>query len=326
MRTRLALLMCVALVSAVALSGCTGQPPAGVTYKNDVITLEDYYVSNTRPHPGSDVTIEFLVQNNGEHPVERVKVDFFDVSGLTITELKCSGAQPEYPASRQSASCTFGSASSGGSIDSMDVRKVTLRLEVPDIETDASTDFTISYSVDYDYSGFRLANVPIVDGDTVTRASSKFSQSDPSYGPIALGFELPARSEHKENGQTVKEYWGVEGQPLELKMKFTSTATAKLKDASPVLAAGSVRLSTNGMMDMLPGTACDLCIGGSDGCPGTDPSYAYPLEDVKVPSDVSCDFEPVDFGTPEATATLSADFSYTYRYVLSEKLTVQAAS
>jgi len=324
MRRHIPLVFCMALISMVALSGCVGQEKTGgPQYKNDVITIEDYYVSNLKPYAGSEATMEFLVQNNGENPMGRVKVDFFSLSGLTIVELKCSGTDPEYSASRQSAGCTFDSTNAAGAIEPFDVRKVTMRLKMPDLELKTPKEFTVSYYVEYDYAGFRVANVPIVDGETVTKASTSFSQSTSSYGPIRLDFELPVRGEHKENGQTVKEYWGVKGQPFEIKMKFTNVATSKLKDASPLLKAGKVRLDVKEMLNPMAGTGCGLCIGGASGCPGTNPKYAYPLKDVKVPAEVSCDFKPLGFETPEAMATMSADFSYTYRYVLSEKLSMQ---
>ena len=315
---------CLALVSMVALSGCVGQEKTGgPQYKNDVITIEDYYVSNLKPYAGSEATMEFLVQNNGEHPVKRVTVSFFDTSGLTVKILKCSGE--EIPLSDESRpTCVFGESEALVAIEPLDVRQVVLRLGMPsDSVIKKPTSFTVSYRIEYDYSGYRKADLPVVDGVTVRTASSKYSQSTPSYGPIRLDFEMPVRGEHKEGTQTVKEYWGVRDEPFEVVFKLTDVADSKLKDKTPIIAAGNLMLDAKGSLARADGLPCDFCKPGETGCMGTDSKYLYLGKDAKVPSELRCSFRSYDFIEPETFATLWAQYNYTYGYTLTEKFEVQ---
>jgi hypothetical protein len=316
MRKQIPLLLCLALVSAVALSGClTNQSPTSTaSYKNDVVTVEDYYVSNIKPYAGSETTMQFLLQNNGEHPVGRAAVNFFDTSGLAVSDFKCSdsavpvGAQPL---------CTFGNSEALGEIVPFDVRYVSLRLTAPSADViKKQTDFTVSYRIEYDYSGYRKADLPVVDGTTVRTASSRYSQSTASYGPVLLSFELPARGTHKEDGQTVTDYWGVRGEPFEVVMKLTDVASSKSKSKNLVLAKGSIMLDTKKSLQVADGMPCDFDVDASTG-------YLYSSKDVKVPGELRCSFKSYDFAEPETFATLWAEYSYTYGYTLTEKFQVQ---
>lgn len=328
MRRILLLTLCIAIVGIVFLSGCVDQGPAEAKYKDDIITIEEYYVSDLTPYVDSEVVIEFLLQNNGEDPVPRVKVKFFDYPGFEIVELKCMGTKPE-----NGDMCIFDKGNDFGELVPFDVRKVDLKLRTPpskDIER--PTSLTIMYYVEYDYSGFRKMDLPIIDGETVRTPTSKYSQSTPTYGPIKLTFEAPERGEHKEDGKVVKDYWGVKGQPFEVRMKLTDVASSALKGSSPTIKAGSIRLdlknsleraysvSKEGKKTMLP---CDFCVGGEGDCPGTDSNYLYSNKTVKVPSELKCNFQSLSFDEPELLATIWADFSYTYQYTLVEELEVQ---
>jgi len=311
MRTQIPFVFCMVLLSAAALSGCVNQPEPSAEYKNDVITVEDYYVSNIMPKAGSEVTMWFVVQNNGEHPVSRVVVSFFDTGGLGITELRCAGTESDGNA------CVFDSGNEAGALEPLDVRSVELRLSVPgESVIKKATPFTLSYYVEYDYEGYRKADLPVVDGTTLRTATSKFSQSTASYGPIRLDFEMPARGEHKEDGNVVKDYWGVKGEPFEVIVKFTDVAGSGLKDKTPEIAAGSVKLDAKGSLQLATDSACDF---------EPDNGYLYSTKDVNVPGELSCSFQSYDFTEPEVLATLWAEYSYTYSYTLAEKFDVQPA-
>jgi len=324
MRKQIPLLFCLAVVAAVSLSGClSNQGVTTASYKNDVITIEDYYVSNLKPYAGSEATMEFLVQNNGEHAVERVAVSFFDTSGLAVKNLQCSGKDMQLDAGSR-PTCVFGESEPLGRIEPFDVRYVELRLGMPSKDVIKSPrEFTLSYSIEYDYVGYRKADLPVVDGTTVRTASSKYSQSTASYGPVVLSFEMPARGTHKEDGKTVTDYWGVREEPFEVVMKLTDVASSKSKAKNLVLAKGSIMLDTKKSLQVAMGIPCDFCMGGEKDCPGTDSTYLYSKADAKVPSELRCSFKSYDFTEPEALATLWAEYSYTYGYTLTEKFEVQ---
>jgi hypothetical protein len=314
MRKQIPLLLCLALVSAVALSGClTNQSPTTTaSYKNDVVTVEDYYVSNLQPYAGSETTMSFLVQNNGEQPVGRVKVSLS--SNMEMVDLRCSGAA-SYDTGSGVRYCVFDASNDAGSIEPFDVRSVELRLNANDLVS-KPTEFVVSYSVEYDYAGYRKADLPVVDGTTVRTASSSYSQSTASYGPVLLSFELPARGTHKEDGQTVTDYWGVRGEPFEVVMKLTDVASSKSKSKNLVLAKGSIMLDTKKSLQVADGMPCDFDVDASTG-------YLYSSKDVKVPGELRCSFKSYDFSEPETFATLWAEYSYTYGYTLTEKFQVQ---
>src|SRR3990172_791618 len=73
------------LFVVVFFSGCIelfGGGTTGNYYKNDVITVENYVITDSAPIPGSTTTIKFLLRNNGDKPVPSVIVDFYDLKGL----------------------------------------------------------------------------------------------------------------------------------------------------------------------------------------------------------------------------------------------------
>ncbi len=328
MKNKILLLLCITIVATVFLSGCLKQGPPTAQYKNDIITIEEYYISDLTPYADSEVVIEFLVQNNGENPVSRVKVRFFEHQYLEIVELKCMGTEPE-----GGDTCVFDKGNKFGELMPSDVRKIDLRLRAPSKNIiKKPTNLLVRYYIEYDYGGFRKMDLPIIDGETVRTPSTRYSQSTPTYGPIRLTFEAPERGEHKENGKVVKDYWGVKGQPFEVKMKLADVASASLKDNSPIINAGDIKLDLKnslqrayyldkaGTKTMLP---CDFCVGGEGNCPGSDPNYLYSNKTVKVPGELKCNFQSFDFTEPELLATIWADFSYTYQYTITEELEVQ---
>jgi hypothetical protein len=323
MRKTFLLLLCITVVTSVFISGCVDQTPTATQYKNDIVTIEEYYVSNLMPYADSEVVIEFLVQNNGEEPIPRLKVRFFDHPGFEILSLSCMGmlTEPE-----NGDTCIFDEENDFGEIVPFDIRKIDLRLGTPS-NIEKPTTFTIRYYVEYDYSGFRKMDLPIIDGETIRTPSSKFSQSTSTYGPIKLEFKTPERGEHKEDGKVVKEYWGVKTQPFKVEMKMTDVASSGLKDNAPTINPGDMKLDLKNSLERAYSVStmlhCDFCVGGEGNCPGADPEYMYLNKIVEVPGELRCNFQSDDFVEPELLATIWSDFSYTYRYTLTEQIEVQ---
>lgn len=314
MRTQIPLLFCLAVVAAVALSGClSNQGTTTASYSNDVVTVEDYYVYNLQPEAGSETTISFLVQNNGEDPVTRVKVNFD--SNLEITGLECSGTTAATVNSGERY-CVFDSTNDAGVLQPFDTRHVELTIKAPsrDIILKATT-FQVSYSIEYDYSGYRTVSLPVIDDSTESSASSEYSQSEESYGPVLLSFKLQARGTHTEDGETVEDYWGVKGDPFKVVFGLTDVASSDMKATSPVVNAGKLKLDTKGSLNITDGMPCDF-EQAADG-------YMYSTKAVKMPGELRCSFESYDFPEPEVLATIWAEYGYTYGYTLTEKFQVQ---
>lgn len=271
-----------------------------IEYKNDVITLENYMVTNRAPYENSITTIEFDVKNNGDKTIPYVEVYFFNRGGFTFEELKCEEVNSEKVGNEK---CIF------KNLESLDTRSVLLTLKAPDAEI-LTIDRTVSFSVKYDISGSREALIPIVDGITKKEPSGKFSQSTPSYGPVALDIEPKLEREIIIEGETTKEYWGVYGRTFETEFKFKHVGSEQ--------EVVDVNISKGKVMFKLSGLDVS---GDCDFDKYQD--YWYSKKWIIVPYDtLFCNFKPTE-NLPEYTAVITAEFSYIYEYLRDETFVVQ---
>ncbi len=318
-------ILLASLVLVVVLSGCVEQPSdSGLTYKNDVITVEDYYVSDKIPYQNSPVTIEFLVKNNGEEAVPRVEVGFPNHPGFKIIDLACEGTIPlDKDGDGTIETCVFDENNDFEELESLDTRSILLTLKAMDLGLLNAQTYTMSYYIEYDYSGFRKMDIPIIDGVTLDKPLTPYSQSTPTYGPIKTEFEMPARAEKVVDDKVVKEYWGVGTKPFKVSMKFThigSTSIGNIRE--PKIEAGKVVLDLRGSLEIgkvgegddITELPCDFESSGN---------VYISKDDLTIPSELVCSFQAVPFEDPETLATIWADFSYTYRYTVSEQFDIQ---
>ena len=303
MRPLSVFLVCAALVSTVALSGClNSQTVTGPKYSNDVVSIEDYYVSNLKPYAGSQVQVDFTLQNNGDNPVDSITLDVNPASGMPVVSLLCQGTVSSEKDGVNS--CVF------GVLESNDIRSVSITLEAP--PATKPTSFPVSYSVMYVYTAYRTASLPVVDGTTLRKATSAYSQSTPSYSPIRMDFQVPPRAQHKEGDTIVNEYWGVKGEPFEVSFSFTDVSSGKYKTINPTVPARGIVLGMEGLQRAdLP---CDF-----------DTNLVSSV-DVKVPGKLRCSFVSTDFAEPEIFATLSASYTFNYAYAKTDTFNVQPLS
>lgn len=303
------------ILCIVAISGCTQQTPTE-KYSNDIISVEEYYVSSLKPYAGSVTTMEFLLQNNGEYPVEWVEINFFNIQGFEVEQLNCQGTEAI------DNRCIFDVSNAYGPLEVGDVRKVSLLLRAPSKDKiKVPTSLRIDYYINYTYFGFRKANIPIIDGTTITRPISQFSQSTSTYGPIQMSFEPPIGGVRKEDGKTIYEYWGVEDRPFEVKLKFNHVGTSEVDTVA--IEKGNITLDLKGI-EKIEGLPCDFCSVEEEGCPGKKPGYLYSTRRIKIPSTLICNFQlAIPNPPPEIVATIWADFTYTYKFIRSETFEVQ---
>ena len=197
----------------------TPQAPP-VSFKNDVITLENFQVSNLRPFKESIVTISFDVKNNGDKDVQSVVIDF---GGTTLGSLDdidvitCEGGVEKTEESLKhilkipipftnrvvKQLCVF------DKIQSLDARRVTANYKVVNEGTR-----TILVKVTYPYEGSREALIPIIDDTTVRKPPVQFKQSQPSYGPFVVDVIPPTKG------------WAIRDQPFEIKFKLRYIGSA----------------------------------------------------------------------------------------------------
>jgi len=281
------------LIIVVLLSGCI----EGTLYKNDLISLEGFSVYPKNPYAGSTVMIQFFVENNGDMPIERAKVEFSLAGGaFSLQEIKCQDG------TASGASCEF------TKIQPLDMKRVSLTIKAPTY-VGAQTPFTISYKVSYDASGYRQANIPIVDGVEKTIPTTAYKESSSTYGPIQAEFEPPVGMEVIENNRVVDEYWGTEGQPFLVKINFKDVASSSVGKASKFTLPSGVASLTLSNVQIASGLPCDFEGGASE-------------KDVKIPGSLYCNFISSGFSQNEGTAVIGVNFDYTYEYDKSIDLTV----
>jgi len=319
------------LVLIVALSGCVNQGGVVLQYKNDIITVEDYSVSSLNPYVGSMTTLDFIIKNNGDKKVEWAEVIFFDRPGFNVNELFCEGTKElkfgSGTACESDSDCPVNTNEFCDlsvkkcykgclftDIESLDFRAVSLTLNANSPGT-----YAISYSVKYEYSGFRKADIPVIDGITRKEPIAKFSQSTPTYGPVVMDFEPPVGRQRKEDDKVIKEYWIVGDRPFEVKMNFKHVGSSSVGTIQPVnISKGNVKLDLRrsliiGVHDTtkLP---CDFY---------EENNFLFSKKDVLVPEKLLCNFQSTPLEGPETMATIWAEFSYTYKYIKTENFNVK---
>lgn len=300
-------------------------PPAPPpTCKNDIVTVEESTISNSNPYSLSTSTLTLLIKNNGDRILDGVEVNFFNIPGFNVSELRC-----EIPDEKIGSedSCNSNTDCPGSEfcdftnkkcykgclhkeIDPRDTRETSLILQAPNVTS--STPLAVSYYIRYNYFGYRTANIPIIDGAYRTKPFSQFSQSSTSCGPIVLEFESKVGSERREDSKIIKEYWSRVNEPFEVKMNFKHVGSSSLGTIQPVnLTAGGVRLDLNNSL-----------VKASGPCNFDDSLVSN--KNVLVPGALICNFVNSSlFQEPEMTAVINAEFSYAYQFTRTEKFTVR---
>jgi hypothetical protein len=280
-------------------------------YENDIISVEDLYVSNKKPYADTPVTIKFFVKNNGDEKVEKVRVNFYDLPGFEDPEISCD--QPSDPIDTHG--CIF------KEMESLEMREVVLTLKAPPSEIIFSPEvFKISYNIKYNHSGYRIANIPIIDGKTRETPMGEFSVSDTGYGPIVLDFELQAQKEIQIDEKIIKKYWAVSDQPLEVRFSFEDI----IGKADQVnILEKDIKLEVIGPLNR--SEPCDFSMEGEI---AHEPSEAgstllVSTKNITVPEELLCFFTPKQIDMPETTASIKAQFNYTYEFFKSISFEIQ---
>jgi len=269
----------------------------GIEYKNDVITIEEYSISNLNPYVGRPVTISFYVQNNGDKKTENVRVKFFSIEPFSDSSIACW-----LPPGESGSECNF------PSIESTDRRYVSLTMNAPKDITD-DTPITIGFEVSYYVTGYRTAIIPIVDNKLKTKPDAKYMQSAHSYGPVHVDLKPKIERITVENGKEIKETWAIQGEQFELEMNFKHVGT--LKDVSLPIKIDNIKFDPDPPYGLNPvSNLCKLSEG------------------AEVPGDkssLSCYLEPLELevGESERLGIASVTFEYPYKFTRTETFTVR---
>jgi hypothetical protein len=166
------------------------------------------------------------------------------------------------------------------------------------------TECPVNFYVKYNHTGTRYFNIPIVDRDVRDTPSLKGGQSSPGYGPILLDIQPLVEKETKIEGETVKEYWGVVGQIFEVDFKFTHAGT--IPNAEKVtLSPEDVKLTYSKNLEV------------QEPCDVGEKSITIPDTD-ETRNTLICTFKALPGEQLEYLATIQADYSYTYKFIVTE--------
>lgn len=306
----------------VFISGCAKQKPTEVQFKNDLITVENFVVSDISPYENGEVTIEFDVMNNGDKPVSTVEVNFFDIPGFDIKQkdgqpqLFCVGGSPG------DRKCTY------QKLEPLDTRHITIKLVAKPVES--PTPYRISFSVNYrcDFEqrglsirttcmGSRQAIIPIIDGVLKKEPSFKFSQSDPDFGPIVIDIQPTLERTKVVGDKTIKEYWGTVGQTFTTKfvLRHVGKVEGKIKPVN-ILKEELILQDATGL-NVIQNDCKDFV---------KDSGVNPPLPSQKTINEtfnmLICAFQPTST-EPESIATTKVWYAYSYEFIRSVDFVVQ---
>lgn len=327
----------LSLVFIVLLAGCASKPAGEGGLKNDVVTIENYFVSPVAPYEKSPVTMQFDVKNNGDQTVPYLEVDFFDTPGFKILDLiNCERGFV------QGNKCIF------ENVEPLDLGTVTLKL-MPVSDVISPTPQTVSFAVRYVYLGSREITIPVIDGETRKQPLTQSRESSPSVGPVVLEINPELDRQVSVDGKTISQRWAAGGKnplPFIVKFKFNHIGNIKEKVTDINISLSSFRLHVQGLD--FQSLCSDFCNISKSECLKNIPNrealidgkyfvnlgsnyYKLNLPDTEfystrspqIPTDAFiCTFEP-NIQQPEYSATIAGHFAYKYEFIKKQDFVIQ---
>jgi len=286
------------------VAGCIRQQPSTVEYKeykNDIITAEGISVSNLRPYAGSQITFEGEIKNNGDKMLD-VETMFFNIQAIENINITYCDEPAEKKVTINSIGCIF------KNVEPFETRRIILNgTTFPNIISPMS--FSISYSIRYNVTGYRIATIPIIDETTRKTPLSSFTLSKPSIGPLVLNIDTPISRERKVGEKIIKESWAIKDQPFEVKFSFEDVV------GKGIATIYNLRINMTDLMVYDP-SLCDFNVSGDQLILNKDIRVAGKSETFM------CYFISKDMTKPEVSAIISAEFNYTYEFGGSQSFTI----
>ena len=272
-----------------------GPTAAPIVYKNDIISLENFEISNLKPISGSKLTISFDVRNNGDKTVNIVDIGFEGTTNLpNINIRECEGVTPD----NRNKVCKF------PRLISLDTRRV-----VADYTAPEPFSATIQVKTTYPNQGFREASIPIADDRTVRTPQVKFRQSQPSFGPFVVDVIPPTKG------------WAIADHPFELAFKLRFVGSTAV--GTPTEPLDKLKLQKRVFRVDLQGlkvVSCPQLTKISDTIINND-------IDMVVNKEYSCNFQATGaagtFGYKLGIVQIG--FGYDYGFVRSQTITIRPA-
>jgi hypothetical protein len=310
----LILIIAIGVVIYFILSTITFLPPEGgykpppITYSNDIITVENLEISETEPFPNTPVELSFYIQNNGDKTVPKVEVNFFSPFGKGETDFKINSIECEggnnFTTTQENViiggRCEFKEVGEG------DMRLVKLKFIAPSKAPLAPIPYSIRYFIKYDYFGYRVANIPIIDEKTIKEPTIDFSQSQPTYGPVQLEFEPPVGGRERVDEKIIERYWGVKDRIF--KVGITLTHVGTLEKVYPINIT-SIKLSLSQLRQ------------DEEHCDFKNLEVQNRVLYLYKPIKLICQFIPTGVD-PQFTAQIKAEFNYIYQFEKEQTIVV----
>jgi len=285
----------IPLVLIVFLSGCVKPETTEVLFRDDAVTIENLIVDTVAPYSETTVNIEFDVQSNADRIVPKITVNFFDMPGFTPKLLNCKTEIKGPP-----WKCEY------TQMESLDSNHISIKLEALKIES--PTPFTVSFSVNYKYDGKKEALIPVINPLIRKEPLFKFSQSEPTVGPILFEIQPLLEREKIVNDKIIKEYWAIKGN--EFTTKFVLKDVGTIKNVLPVnIPAENVEFS---LTNLKVGSKCENFDANGKSNRYVDKTF----------NTLICSFIP-DAGQAEFTGIIRLSYNYNYEFIRSVNFVVQ---
>lgn len=183
------------LIPIIALSGCIGQKPTKILFKDEAVTIENVEVFPVEVYSDETVSLSFDVVSNAKDEIKNINVSIIEPSYLSLTSLKCGNE--DFTGKK----CTI-------SLDSLEVKHVQATFRVLPIAS-AEVEQTLKTKVEYEYNGTAILSFQIVKQEEVEKGRKfmKYSQ-EASEADVKLKFDPGFLVKKVEAGKTtiVRDY------------------------------------------------------------------------------------------------------------------------
>jgi len=289
----------IAILSLILLvCGCTDDPYVAEC-GNDALAIIDYNVNPvSRIYPKDLVTMVFWLGNHGSYDATDVEVKFFDKQEFEIEKIDCEdGNGIEDGCKIDEIEATEGCKG--------DIKKIYVELRAPE-----EGERTVSFSVNYDYSGNSKLMFSIWKKGVENQWGSK--QTSSTYGPIKVDIdsEFLLQIIIHDQQETVTE-WLEEGQKFTLNLDAKNIGNG---DVPVEIDKDDFKVKFNYLHPV--GDNCDFVKSGDHYI--LKKSVKIPLEDP-----LKCDLVADNIDHEWVSGGIEVEYTYRYIFIEQEEFVVE---
>lgn len=290
------------LLLIVLVSGCTTTPDGNQpnACSNGVMITDYNVLPSNQLYKGDSASVIFTLENKGDRAASNVRVKVFDPNGFKIISTKCEQT------SVSADECVFKKLDSDRDCIG-EVGNVYIEMEAPELEGPR----TVSFSVDYDYSGSRSLSFNIWKRTSKNQWGKK--KIGTTYGPIGININsnfIVARS--SGSGE-----WVVENQKFPLEITTIDNGGSGIEIGNVSIDKENFKIRFfNLHPDPEKADECHIERKGD---------YYIPKEDVKVPTEkpIKCSMVAGPIDEEWGIGIINIDYSYSYKFIKKQDFNVQ---